>query len=189
MEVVAYDRRGWGSDPEWDGRPVDLDEHAQDLLDIIGDRPATVIGHSWGGNVAVAAAIKRPDLIVSVGLWETAMPWAPWWKGDQDRLVRRTIGVIGGKPPGSPRQNRERLLFVVEAMEQLSQQYDLTRFATPCIVGYGTATMPAFGPGMEAFAELTGSETFALADATHMAHREAPEDFARFVRRAIAMGR
>jgi pimeloyl-ACP methyl ester carboxylesterase len=188
VEVVAYDRRGWGLDPDWDGRPVDLAGHTQDLLDILGDGPATVIGHSWGGHVAVAAAIRRPDLIVSVGLWETAMPWAPWWKGDQDRLARKAIGVIASKPPGSPRQNRERLLFMAEATEGLSQSYDLAKFTTPCIVGYGTATIPTFGPGIQALAEQTGAETFALAGATHMVHREAPEDFARFIRRAIALG-
>jgi pimeloyl-ACP methyl ester carboxylesterase len=189
VEVVAYDRRGWGRESDWDGQPVDLSGHTQDLLDILRGRPATVIGHSWGGHVAVAAAIRCPDLIVSVGLWETAMPWAPWWKGDQDRLVRRTIGAIASKPPGSPRQNRERLLFVAEATEGLSQPYDLARFTAPCIVGYGTATIPTFGPDMQALAQRVGAETFASPGATHMAHREAPEDFARFIRRAIALGR
>jgi pimeloyl-ACP methyl ester carboxylesterase len=189
LQVVTYDRRGWGHRPDWDGRPVDLAGHTQDLLDVLQDRRATVIGHSWGGHVALAAAIRRPDLIVSVGLWETAMPWAPWWEGDHDRMVRRTIDIIASKPPGTPRQDRERRLFVAEATEGLSRSYDLAGFTAPCIVGYGAATLPGFGPGMRAFAELTGAETFPLAGATHMAHREEPEAFARFVRRAVALGR
>jgi pimeloyl-ACP methyl ester carboxylesterase len=189
VEVVTYDRRGWGQNPVWDGQPADLAEHADDLLAVMRERPATVIGHSMGGNVAIAAAIRRPDLFVSLGVWETAMPWAPWWQGEHPRLIRRAISRMEQKPPGTPRQNHERRLFLAEATEGLSPSYDLTRFTTRCVVGYGAATLPAFGPGMNALAEVIGAEVFVLPGATHMAHREEPDGFARFIGRAIALGR
>ena len=189
LEVVTYDRRGWGRDPVWDGEPADLSGHADDLLAFLRDRPATVVGHSMGGNVAIGAAIRRPDLFVSLGVWETAMPWAPWWQGEHPRLIRGAIRRMEQKPPGTPRQNRERRLFLAEATEGLSPSFDLTRLTTRTVVGYGTATVPAFGPGMHGLAEVIGAETFELPGAGHMAHREEPEDFARFVRRAIALGR
>jgi pimeloyl-ACP methyl ester carboxylesterase len=188
FDVVTYDRRGWGHNPGWDGRPADLGDHADDLLGLIRERPATVVGHSMGGNVAIAAAIRRPDLIVSLGAWETAMPWASWWQGEHPRLIRGAISRMEQKPPGTPRQNHERRLFLAEATAGLSQSFDLTRFTTRSVVGYGTATLPDFGPGMKALAEVIGAELFALPGATHMAHREEPAGFARFVRCAVALG-
>ena len=189
VDVVTYDRRGWGPEPSGDGQPAELDEHADDLLAVIGDRPATVVGHSMGGNVAIAAAIRRPDLIVSLGVWETAMPWASWWVGEHPRLIRGAISRIEQKPSGTPRQNHERRLFLAEATAGLSPSYDLHRFTSKCVVGYGTATVPEFGPGMNALAKVIGAEVFVLPGASHMAHREEPEGFSRFVRHAIALSR
>jgi pimeloyl-ACP methyl ester carboxylesterase len=189
LDVIAYDRRGWGENPieaEWSAK---LADHTEDLLTVIGSHPATVIGHSWGGNVAIAAAIRRPDLVASVGLWETGLPWAPWWPGDHARMIRGAIDSVKGKPPGSARQNRDRQGFVAEATESLSQQYELAGFTVPCIIGYGMATVPSFRNGMHALARETGAELYSLSEATQMAHREVPEDFTRFVRRAVALGR
>jgi pimeloyl-ACP methyl ester carboxylesterase len=189
IEVVTYDRRGWGPAPVWNGEPATLADHAGDLLALLGERPATVVGHSMGGNVAIAAAIARPDLIASLGVWETAMPWAPWWQGEHPRLIRAAIRRMQEKPPGTSRQNHERRLFLAEATEGLSPSYDLSRLATRTVVGHGTATIPAFGPGMHALAEVIGGEIFSLPGAGHMAHREEPAGFAAFVRQAIATGR
>ena len=44
-----------------------------------GERPATVVGHSYGGAVAMLAAVRRPDLVTALGLFEPSMQWAPWW--------------------------------------------------------------------------------------------------------------
>ncbi|ONH27507.1 alpha/beta fold hydrolase [Pseudofrankia asymbiotica] len=188
VDIVSYDRRGWGEKPVWDGTPADLAGHADDLLMVLGDRPATVVGHSWGGNVAVAAAVRRPDLVLSVALWETAMPWASWWKGNHGQLILGAIASVKEKVPGTQRQNRERRLFLAEASATLSRPFDLDHLTARCIAGYGTATQPPFGPGMRAFAELMRADVFELPDANHMAHRENPEGFAQFVRSAIALG-
>ncbi len=188
LDVVTYDRRGWGPDPVWDGRPANLADHAGDLLTLINERRVTVVGHSMGGNIAIAAAIRRPDLIRSLGVWETAMPWAPWWQGEHPRLIRGAMKRMESKPPGTPRQNHERRLFLSEAAEGLLPSYDLSLLTANCVVGYGTATVPGFGPGMNALAEVIGAEVFSLPGASHMAHREEPEGFARFVRRAVSLG-
>ncbi len=68
--VVAIDQRGFGLSE----RPADgygPDAHARDViavLDALGIERAVVVGHSYGGGVALRTALARPDRIVGVGL-------------------------------------------------------------------------------------------------------------------------
>jgi pimeloyl-ACP methyl ester carboxylesterase len=70
-KVVTYDRRGYGSSTH---SPVrDHRVHAADLIAVleqVAERPATVVGWSSGGNVALAASIRRPDLVSRLVLIE-----------------------------------------------------------------------------------------------------------------------
>jgi len=65
--VVTYDRRGYGRSLH---KPVrDHRLHANDLvavLEQIAKEPATVVGWSSGGNVALAVLASRPDLFRNV---------------------------------------------------------------------------------------------------------------------------
>jgi len=65
--VVTYDRRGYGRSEH---RPVrDHRLHAADLvavLEQVAGEPAIVVGWSSGGNVALAVACARPDLIAAL---------------------------------------------------------------------------------------------------------------------------
>src|SRR4029077_5232040 len=76
---LTYDRRGYGRSLDVQPPPRSLGDHASDLLDLLGDRPTTVVAHSFGSCVAILAAIRRPDVIVSLGLWEPPLPWEDWW--------------------------------------------------------------------------------------------------------------
>lgn len=77
LPVLRYDRRGYGGST--DLGMADLDVHVADLIDIIADRPAVVVGHSLGGVIALVAAQRCPEVIRSVAAWEAPMPWAGWW--------------------------------------------------------------------------------------------------------------
>ena len=70
--VIAYDRRGFGSSTPLMGDGY-LDVQADDAAALITERglaPATVVGHSWGGLVALALAIKHPEMVATLVLME-----------------------------------------------------------------------------------------------------------------------
>jgi pimeloyl-ACP methyl ester carboxylesterase len=69
--VIAYDRRGYG---ESSHKPVrDHRVHAHDLtavLEHVAGQPATVVGWSSGGNIALATAVDHPELFSSLAIVE-----------------------------------------------------------------------------------------------------------------------
>src|SRR5205823_3684677 len=60
--VITYDRRGWGQSRN-DPPPSSLADHAQDAIDLLDGRRATIIGHSYGGVVALMTAVLRPAIV------------------------------------------------------------------------------------------------------------------------------
>ena len=77
-DVVAYDRRGYqGSRTA--GASNALGNHVHDLLAVINvvrsGGPVTVVGHSFGGVVSLAAALAAPGAIDNLVLYEPPLPW------------------------------------------------------------------------------------------------------------------
>jgi pimeloyl-ACP methyl ester carboxylesterase len=74
QRVIAYDRRGFSRSahaPERDYRIHAADAVA--LLERLGAAPATVLGWSWGGLVALELAAQRPDVVANLVLVEPAV--------------------------------------------------------------------------------------------------------------------
>jgi pimeloyl-ACP methyl ester carboxylesterase len=75
--IVTVDQRGHGTSPRFTKQQ--LDEHPGDVmvedaiavLDMAGE-PAVVVGHSLGGAVALAAAVRRPELVRALVLEDPA---------------------------------------------------------------------------------------------------------------------
>lgn len=80
VRVVRYDRRGYSRSQALGG-PFTVERHIQDLVEIIDSRPSLLIGHSFGGNVALGAAEQLPDVVLGVSTYETPLSWMPWWSG------------------------------------------------------------------------------------------------------------
>ena len=78
--VLRYDRRGYGRSTPHPG-PFTMPHQVQDLLELLHERPAIIVGHSYGGNVALAAAAQRPDLVRGVVVYESPLSWEDWWPG------------------------------------------------------------------------------------------------------------
>jgi pimeloyl-ACP methyl ester carboxylesterase len=73
--IVSYHRRGYGASDPADG-PVTLAEQAADcrrVLTHLGIRRAHVVGHSFGGAVALRLALDAPKLVGTVALLEAGL--------------------------------------------------------------------------------------------------------------------
>jgi pimeloyl-ACP methyl ester carboxylesterase len=92
LSLLTYDRRGYGgSTPGPRPRPVETD--ARDLaglLEATDFYPVHVVGHSYGGAVALRLVAERPELVRSLSLHEPPF-----------------FGLLGG----SPDAERERAQF------------------------------------------------------------------------------
>jgi pimeloyl-ACP methyl ester carboxylesterase len=88
FQVARYDRRGYGRSVPCDG-PFDMDAQVADLIEVVetGTSPCVLVAHSFGGNIALALAERRPDLVTSVVTYESPMSWLPTWPGVSSILV------------------------------------------------------------------------------------------------------
>ena len=110
FHVVRYDRRGYGRSAGHPG-PFDAAGNTDDLIAVLGATtkgPAVLVGHSYGGNIALAVADRRPELVAAVAVYETPQSWEPWWTGGSagghalearddpaeaaERFMRRLVG-------------------------------------------------------------------------------------------------
>ncbi|SCL57665.1 Pimeloyl-ACP methyl ester carboxylesterase [Micromonospora citrea] len=67
--ILVVDRRGFGASPDVEQSDYDVD--ADDIVALM-DRPSHLVGHSYGGVVAMLAAIRRPERVGSLALIEPA---------------------------------------------------------------------------------------------------------------------
>jgi pimeloyl-ACP methyl ester carboxylesterase len=74
--VLAPDTHGAGRGPAWPvDRPLSLSDEV-DLLEPIFQRagaPFALVGHSYGGAVALLAALRRPDRVSALVLYEPTL--------------------------------------------------------------------------------------------------------------------
>ncbi len=68
FELHVVDRRGFGRSPDGGGR-VEFAADAADLAALL-DRPAHVLGHSYGAIACMLAAVERPEAVRSLALVE-----------------------------------------------------------------------------------------------------------------------
>ncbi|MEL6914016.1 MAG: alpha/beta hydrolase [Pseudomonadota bacterium] len=66
---LAFDLPGHGRGPAWDAAR-DYQEHCVAMAVEAMDAPGPVLGHSFGGTVALRLAVERPDLVTALTLVE-----------------------------------------------------------------------------------------------------------------------
>jgi pimeloyl-ACP methyl ester carboxylesterase len=200
FRTLTYDRRGYGDSATLTPATT-LADHADDLLDILDGRQAVAIGHSFGGNIALHAATRKPELFAAVGIYETSMCWLPGWPTDHFAEVRAMAETADPRALGESMATRligqaawDRLdddgrelrrvegeAFVREMGFLLSQPYDLRNLTVPFHHGLGGASEGAHVVGGQLLAELTGIRPTVLDGVSHLAHIQAPAIWADFV--------
>lgn len=98
FRVVLYDKRGHGLS-EATPAPYRMDHHIGDLsalLDHLGVKQAAVVGLSVGGMIAQGLAAKRPELVKTLVLCDTAhkIGTAELWNGRIDAVTANGIGSM-----------------------------------------------------------------------------------------------
>ncbi|WP_425090262.1 alpha/beta fold hydrolase [Tropicimonas sp. S265A] len=97
--VLAFDRPGLGFSDALNPRgesPQEQARHMAKVLDSLNIRRAIILGHSYGGSVAMAWALERPDQVAGVvSLAGATMPWpgglGPWYSIAGSRIGGATV--------------------------------------------------------------------------------------------------
>ncbi len=201
--MLWYDRRGYGRSAAVAGVPSGIDGHIADLLAVLDGRRAVVAAHSFGGITALGAAIRAPESVTSLVLYETVTAWAPGW---DDRIMQ---GVLGSEDPeaaglrlmfgdrldsmsedAQARWRPEARVFVAEeaSVRTGTPPYDVADLRVPVV--YGASDPGIMAPVLEYLGTaIAPIEVVAVPGAGHNAHRSAPDGYADLVRRALAVAR
>lgn len=209
LRVLTYDRRGYGRSVTVGG-PFTMAQQVEDLFSVMADRVGVVVGHSYGGDLALAAAEARPDLVCGVGVFEPPMPWTDWWpttsggysivaqsRANEDpaeiaeRFMRRMIGdERWERLPASTRAERraEGPALIGEIVDlQAHAGFDPGAITVPVVVARGANGADHHRRSVEhLFSALPDPAMITIEEAGHGAHNSHPDEFAAFVRLVVA---
>lgn len=201
LHVVRYDRRGYGRSRATGAGGIE--RHVEDLLAVLGGRPATLFGHSIGGVVALATAAARPDLVLSVLAFEPPMPWATWWISRSARIddpaeaaeafTRVAVGDrIWDRLPARTRSDRRaegEALWTDTASLVAGAPFDPRSVTQPVLVAVGSATSSRhLRAGEELVAGLPRGQLVVVQGAQHGAHLTHAPAVSELVRQAVELG-
>lgn len=195
--VLRYDRRGYGRSTPHAG-PFEMAAQVADLVEVLAGRRAVVVGHSYGGNVALATAERYPQLVAGVVIYETPLSWEPWWPGTTagasaikaagrpedaaEAFMRRLIGAERweGLPERTRVTRRAEGVALVDELADLREHrpWHADRIHVPVVVGYGTRGAAHHQEGMSlAAGAISNAELVVLDGCGHAAPNTHPEVF------------
>jgi pimeloyl-ACP methyl ester carboxylesterase len=206
--VVRYDRRGYGRSIDA-GPATTFGDQVDDLESVVDGRPAILVGHSFGGVVALALAARHPHLVRAVVAYEPPTPWEPWWAasgaGDvaldaddpadaAERFMRRMVGDRRWERlPADTRAERraegDALVGELRAVRRLTgPPWDPARLGMPVLLAHGSESAERHVRTTVELAELLPSATLhVVAGANHGVHLTHAEQLADLVRTALGL--
>jgi pimeloyl-ACP methyl ester carboxylesterase len=197
FDVVAYDRRGYQRSRAL--APLTLADHVEDLVGIARREaqrgPVIYFGHSYGGVVALGAALAEPDLARLVVVYEAPLPWilqrpsarAPLTNDgahEAEMFFKRVVSERAWEHLGDAERDSRRLdgpgLLSDLAILRGAEPFDLGQLATPCVYVHGDLHQVDFYRALSLQLEklspmITSAE---LVRAGHGAHLSNPDQLA-----------
>ena len=208
--TVRYRRRGFGGSSPVDG-PMPVSAHASDcraLLAALDVAKAHVVGHSYGGAVALQLAVDAPDVVATIAAFEPALLAVPsgprffedvgliiemYNSGDRVGAVHAFFAAVGGPDwrshvestvPGGVEQaeNDAATLFESDLPSVGAWEFgagEAAKINQPVLYVLGSDSVPLFGEGRELLHSwLPRMEDAVLAGATHLLQMARPADAA-----------
>jgi pimeloyl-ACP methyl ester carboxylesterase len=207
--VVVYDRRGYARSRAVAPPARGVLDHAADLLEVLDGREAVVLGHSYGGVVALAAA-ARTQLIRSLVVFEPPLGWLRWWHmagmphaaapfrgmdpGDAaEAFVRRVVGSridrVAEADRAEWRADGPALVTELTAIRRDPAPFDPVAIAAPTVVARGSRSADRHRQGAAwLMSHLPNAELHIVEGSDHGAHISHPAEVAQLVRRAAELG-
>ena len=168
--TLTYDRRGYANSVR--ARPArSFSDHTADLIELVDvatadsvtgrDRACIIVGHSYGGDLAIAAAEQRPETVAGIVVFEAPMPWTPWWPDRRagggtlaighdagpaaaaEAFMRRIVGDrvwerLGEATRDARRAEGAALLIDLGGLREGGRPFDPGRVRCPVAVAYGS---------------------------------------------------
>lgn len=193
FRVVRYDRRGYGRSSAI-GPPWSVEANIADLGDVIereqrhrGGDPAIVFGHSFGGNVALGLADRRPELVRAVVVYEMPMSWLDSWPNNSagaaamaapdasdaaEAFIRRLVGDEAWdrlSPAKQELRRAEGQAMVAELADlRVTPPWTPDRITVPVLAMYGDQGRPHHQAAMQALPDLfTNARSRCVPEAGH----------------------
>lgn len=194
-EVVRFDRRGYGR--SWQhGGPFTVAGNVADVVEIVGDRRAILIGHSFGGNVALATAQALPEHIIGVSTYETPLSWLSEWPSTTagalatastpetaaENFMLRLIGAkrweqLPDKTKAARRREGPALIQELTSLREAAP-WDGQNIQCKVIAGYGSRALTHHATGAHWIADhVHNGHTSVIEGAGHGAPNSHPREF------------
>lgn len=193
--IIRFDRRGYAKNVDRSG-PFNIEGNTNDLVDILNGRSAILIGHSFGGNVALATAARLGSQIRAVSTYETPLSWFDWWPrstaGAQSLKVPTDeaaeafmVRLIGQRrwnelPERTKDERRSEGPALTEELQSIrdAAPWTVNEIQCPVLCGYGSRALEHHKRGAIWLGEhLPIAKTVLVEGAGHGAPNSHPEEF------------
>ena len=162
FDFVTYDRRGYQGSR--DLGPLGLENHVRDLIALArqedDERAIILFGHSYGGVLAIDAAIADETLARLIITYEAPLPWILRRNGtgqtlgedpqiEAERFFRRIVSDsawerLSALERDSRRRDGPALVSDLASLRAPSPPFDIASLRVPTVFVYGDILAPDF---------------------------------------------